>query len=355
MKAKMMTNLNDISSLQDTTPIIDYMQLWLKHVPYSWYNAIEDPDNKLSFSGDTYLMENTDSTYIFKLQGGEKLILNKTGQCGKLYIPSKSIKPLKYWTALPYIKRWISDIKPLKPVRLPNGNKLPSLIHLSHCMLTRIDLCINIVNEIDLNSLYWYTHKDTTIFRYFNNVLLDKNTKENVQNVTGITVGKRGSDLLHCRLYKKWLDPNRFSALQKFHSTQFYRLEYEIRRKQIQRVKTPQYKENITKYNENIKSLNDLCSLSIKRLWKYVLSIRYPKLNYLTDPVKINDTFKDDKQYDAIHQKRYDMTKGLLKPYRLSHPDEHKHLTDVIDKIFKFYNIKKKPDDIDIYNQEGIA
>lgn len=354
-------SLGDYNSFQDCNPIIDYIQLWTNKIPASWIVAIEDTENRLDFGKEEYIMEDQDNKkFKFTLKSGERLTINKPipkkknekkatkpSYSASLHIPSKSLDILEYKYLFKYLKGWIKNIKPLHTVEYKsakiNSNKfhtvrMPSMMDLNDWTISRIDLGINISNALDLEALEWQTHKRTSIHKYYV-------TTNKEKEISGVTVGKRGNQFLFCRLYKKWLDPNREHDIIKYGTSEFFRLEYELRRPQIKKVENGNT-------GRCINSVNDLTEHNILKLWKYVTRLRHPIFKDSELPRYIIKTMKGNPNTDNTHQIRYNMIMGLMKPYKLYYNIDYEKGINNINTLFGKVGCIIKKDVIEKYNSK---
>lgn len=361
MKNPYIYNLNDYKSLSDMKPIIDYIQLFTDRVPLSWKTAIEDCDNRLDFDGEKYEMKDTKNMYIFFLNSGERISITKKGSSAKIHIPSKAIEFLELKNCVRYIREWVKCIQPLKPYVI-DSREYPQKMSILDWKLSRIDLCVNIANDLDLANLQFKTDQKLSKRNWY----VSQSYKEDglikyKEVLSGVGLGQRKKDSLYLQIYKKWLDPNNLHDLQKYKTTSFTRLEYTNMRKQIKGIPN----HNLDNRNEidvnqignnlNMNSLNELSYGNCIALWKYDVQTRYPKFKQNESPVKCIKPMKAHETTGIrLHTLRYQRILGMLSNYRLEMPNYYLNCKKIIDGIFKRQGCLTIKDKIDKYNQKGL-
>ena len=144
-----------------------------------------------------------------------------------------------------------------------NFKKLPLFLRKEEISISRLDIAVNFP-PIKLKE--WTI--DVTARQY--------TPYYNHGELTGLNIGTRNKNTLFTRVYLKSIDPERFSSYERFGSTDFMRLEYEIRSGLLRPL--------------GISPLNykEIHNINIPKIWNYCRNkhdIRPPNTHVETYPV----------------------------------------------------------------------
>lgn len=306
--------LSKLFSLDDTLPFIDYIQLYTPEMPTNVFYSIMEDGNR----GVIIPHYPNDYKCVYNDKLGRIQIVCHDDGLPTVRITLKENKDGNYcscWVHVPSypiphnLNRAIDNIHKISQLRARHDIFHNGLLMADprSWSISRLDLSINIQSSFALGGIDFVKYNNPKLNKYYD-------VEDGCKVLSGVVLGRRGTDAIQLKVYKKWLDPSQDSALKKYGCTNFYRMEYSIGHKKLGDI--PLSTNSIGKFGDDLKyeRLDRLCFLDVRSIydvWLYCIGNKSPLFPKLERPDRIPAkpqlVGKSNK-----HQILYDQVKGIV-------------------------------------------
>lgn len=317
----MFHNYNDLLSLKDTEPFIDYIELNAFNLPTAWYKNIlynnpftmkingkkiggvvkyNKPNNEKPCRKIIYKFSNGVIMTLYGLDIRDNIECEGSKGAVKLEIKSESLPALPIYKQIDFIKDIIEGIECRYSLNdFYKNKKHRKYLNLRTLKISRLDLALNIEYPGNyLNDLNFIFNLQCLQKRWNDPHFYGHRRIENKGYATGISIGSGKKDSIQLKFYDKNFDrvEAKIIANSKYNRTDFMRWEYKVQRPKLRMIKSDNYEMN------SIDTLNELDYNQCMATWEHCINNKI---------FKLKSAWEIDRKRNSVKLKNYGKNKTI--------------------------------------------